>query len=73
MLTETERHVKATPFSARILATLKSPGGDNGSNLEIVGDALRCMETGEHFSFIKGVPSLYAPPEGQSIVIRGQS
>lgn len=56
----------AAPFSARIVATLKVPGGDNSSELEIIENTLQCKKTGTALPIIGGVTSLYAPPEGQS-------
>ena len=54
------------PFPERILTTLKAPGEDDATDLEIGGEALKCASAGKEFPFIKGVPSLYMPPEGQS-------
>lgn len=55
----------APMFSDRILACLKAPGGGDDAVLEAVDDGLLCPDTGETFPFIDGVPSLYAPPEGE--------
>ena len=52
-------------FSDRILEYLKAPGGIDADGLELADDGLRCPDTGEDFPFIGGVPSLYAPPEGE--------
>ena len=52
-------------FSDRILACLKAPGGNDESDLKPADGGLRCRETGEIFSYIDGVPSLYAPMEGE--------
>ena len=54
------------PFPRRILTTLKAPGEDDSTDLEIGREALKCASVGKEFPFIKGVPSLYMPPEGQS-------
>jgi SAM-dependent methyltransferase len=48
-------------FSDRILACLKAPGHGDDCRLEQVDDGLRCVETGELFPSIGGIPSLYAP------------
>jgi SAM-dependent methyltransferase len=52
-------------FSDRILACLKAPGGDDDTTLELVETGLHCPQTEETFPFIEGVPSLYAPLEGE--------
>ena len=56
-------------FSERILATLKSPGGDDSDRIELVEDGLRSQVTGQVFPFADGVPSLFAV-EGRSEDIR---
>ncbi len=53
-------------FSDRILACLKAPGGNDGHDLELTEDGLRCPVTEETYPFIGGVPSLYAPPSGET-------
>jgi len=55
------------PFPRRLLAILKAPGQDDAKGLEIDGDALKCPSTEERFAFIEAIPSLYVPPEGQSL------
>ncbi|NQU61373.1 MAG: class I SAM-dependent methyltransferase [Rhodospirillales bacterium] len=55
----------ALMFSDRILACLKTPGGDDATMIEAVEDGLKCAETGQEFPFIDGVPSLYQPLEGE--------
>lgn len=56
-------------FSERILATLKSPGGDDSDRIEWVEDGLRSRVSGEVFPFVDGVPSLFAV-DGKSEDIR---
>ena len=51
--------------SDRILACLKAPGGSDALGLELVEDGFRSPDLGETYPFIGGVPSLYAPPEGE--------
>lgn len=64
----------ATPFfSDRILATLKSPGGDDAEELELLEGVLRSRTTGRTFPFIDGVPSLFgAEGEGDDVRNRVQ-
>jgi len=63
----------ATPmFSDRILSCLKAPGGGNEDALEIVDDALRNTLTGETYPYIKGVPSLFLPEEGEGEDVTGR-
>jgi SAM-dependent methyltransferase len=59
-------------FSPKILACLKAPGKDNSTHLELTDNALRCVETGEIYPFIHGVPSLYqpSPTEGEEVTRR---
>jgi len=52
-------------FSDRIIACLKAPGAANDTTLLPKSEGLECVETGEHFPYIGGVPSLYAPPPGE--------
>jgi 2-polyprenyl-3-methyl-5-hydroxy-6-metoxy-1,4-benzoquinol methylase len=52
-------------FSDRILERLKAPGRGNDTTIEQVERGLRCLETGEIFQDIEGVPSLFHPTEGQ--------
>lgn len=52
-------------FSDRILPLLKTPGGDDGTELEQSETGLRCKQTGEVSPFIDGIPSLYTPSEGE--------
>ena len=62
------KHVSTAPppiVSDRILACLKAPGGSDGHGLELIEDGFRCPDTGKTYPFIGGVPSLYAPPEGE--------
>jgi len=50
----------STPlFSERILATLKSPGGDDGDSIEEIEGGLRSRVSGRTFPFVDGVPSLF--------------
>ncbi len=53
-------------FSDRILACLKAPGRDDDCHLELEQEALRCVETGEIFPFVDGIPSLFRAPEGDA-------
>ncbi len=57
---------RPAPIPKRLLATLKAPGGEDGTKLEINGDALSCPAIQGTYPFINDVPSLYMPPEGQS-------
>jgi SAM-dependent methyltransferase len=52
-------------FSEQILSRLKAPGGSDDSHLEQVDEGLRCVETGELYPYIDGIPSLYQPTEGE--------
>jgi len=52
---------RPAPFSDRILACLKAPGHGDECRLEPVDGGLRCVETGELYPSIRGIPSLYAP------------
>jgi 2-polyprenyl-3-methyl-5-hydroxy-6-metoxy-1,4-benzoquinol methylase len=56
-------------FSERILATLKSPGGNDDDRIELAADGLRSQVTGQVFPFVDGIPSLFAV-EGKSEDIR---
>ena len=56
-------------FSGKILECLKAPGIGDDAGLELVGDALRCSQTGEVYPFIRGVPSLYHPSEGEGAAV----
>jgi 2-polyprenyl-3-methyl-5-hydroxy-6-metoxy-1,4-benzoquinol methylase len=51
----------ARPFSDRILACLKPPGGSNSDDLRIDDGALVCKSTGKAYPFNRGIPSLYQP------------
>lgn len=66
-MTATEIGPASAPpmFSDRILANLKAPGGGDDTTLGLAEDGLVCSETGEPFPFINGLPSLYAPTEGE--------
>jgi SAM-dependent methyltransferase len=48
-------------FSDRILACLRAPGHSDDAGLEIVDGGLRCRTTGQTYTFIDGIPSLYQP------------
>ncbi len=50
--------------SDRILACLKRPGASNDDRLELIEQGLRCVQTGDVFLFIDGVPSLLAQDRG---------
>ena len=52
-------------FSDRILACLKAPGHSDDAGLEIVDGGLRCRTTGQTYTFIDGIPSLYQPSAGE--------
>ena len=52
-------------FSEKILSLLKAPGGGDDTNLEQIEEGLRCVETGELYPYIDGIPSLYQPTEGE--------
>lgn len=52
-------------FSDKILQCLKTPGKSDGTDLELINDALRCPQTGEIYPFIQGVPSLYYPTDNE--------
>jgi 2-polyprenyl-3-methyl-5-hydroxy-6-metoxy-1,4-benzoquinol methylase len=52
---------RAPLFSQRILDCLKAPGHGDDCRLEQVDEGLRCVETGELYPSIRGIPSLYAP------------
>lgn len=62
---ETAVAASLSMFPEKILACLKAPGGAGDTTLEAAPDGLRCVETGELFPYIEGVPSLYAPPPGE--------
>lgn len=55
----------APMFSDRILACLKEPGGSDGDNLRLDGNALVSASSGKSYDFIDGIPSLYMPQEGE--------
>ncbi len=65
----------APMFSARLLGTLKRPGGSDGDGLDLSDDGLRCPSTGETFPNIDGIPSLYmpSPGEGKDVTARVKS
>ena len=63
-----EKQISTAPppmFSDRLLACLKAPGGSDENGLTLGGGGFHCPDTGEDFPFIEGVPSLYAPPDGE--------
>lgn len=55
-----------SPFSDRILACLKAPGGTNDDDLEIVEGGLRNIRTGELYPNRDGIPFLFARSEGDT-------
>lgn len=55
----------ASMFSDRILGCLKAPRGGDDARLISVPDGLRCVDSGEDFPFIDGIPSLYVPTDGE--------
>lgn len=52
-------------FSDKVLACLKAPGGADETDLECKEDGLRCLQTGEVYPFVEGIPSLYQSLEGE--------
>jgi len=56
----------SAPFSDRILACLKAPGGTNEDGLKIVDGGLRSIKTGEIFPDRDGIPFLYKPSAGDT-------
>lgn len=54
------------PFSDRILACLKAPGGTNDDGLEIADGGLRNIRTGDFYPDRDGIPFLYARSEGDT-------
>ncbi len=63
------------PFSPRILPLLKAPGRDDDTSMTLDGEGLRCIETGESYPFLRGIPSLYhpSPEEGADVTARIRS
>ncbi len=59
--------VSAAMFSDKILPLLTAPGQGSGSRLDEVDDGLKCRETGTVYPFLRGVPSLYQPSEGEGV------
>ena len=59
----------SAPFSDRILACLKAPGGTNEDGLEIVDGGLRSIKTGEAFPDQDGIPFLYKPSAGDTSLV----
>lgn len=62
--------ILATPvdnlaFSDRVLSCLKVPGGSDDVKMSQDSQSLTCVETGETFPFINGVPSLFGASEQQ--------
>jgi len=53
-------------ISPRLLPLLTAPGGGNQTDLELKGDAFRCVQTGEEFPFARGIPSLYHPSANET-------
>ena len=56
----------SAPYSDRILACLKAPGGTNEDGLKIVDGGLRSIKTGEIFPDRDGIPFLYKPSAGDT-------
>jgi 2-polyprenyl-3-methyl-5-hydroxy-6-metoxy-1,4-benzoquinol methylase len=69
MSTDEISNTSSSLFSERILATLKSPGGDDSDQIELAENGLRSRISGEVFPFVDGVPSLFAV-DGKSEDIR---
>jgi SAM-dependent methyltransferase len=60
-------------FSERILGTLRSPGGNDSDQLELVEGGLHSRVTGRTFPIVDGVPSLFgAEGEGDDVRSRVQ-
>lgn len=57
-------------ISDPILARLKAPGGGDDTHIEPTEGGLRCRETGELFSDVDGVPSLFVNADGSGITGR---
>lgn len=59
-------------FSNRILRCLKAPGAGDDTDIETVAEGLRCVQTGEVFPYLDGVPSLFrcGPEEGAAVTSR---
>lgn len=55
---------RLAPFSDRILACLKAPGGTDEDGLKIVDGGLHSTQTGETFADRDGIPFLYKPSAG---------
>jgi len=56
----------STPFSDKILACLKAPGGTDEDGLEIVEGGLRSVLTGEFFPDRDGISFLFKPSPGDT-------
>ena len=54
------------PFSEKILACLKEPGGSNEDGLEIVGGGLRGVRSGKEYPDRDGIPFLFKPSPGDT-------
>ena len=50
------------PFPNRVLNCLKSPGHGDETGIAFDGDALCCPQTGERWSLVEGVPTLFQSP-----------
>lgn len=62
--------MSVSAFPDKILAGLKLPGGADDTRLERITDGLRCIETGEQFLDVNGVPSLFINEDGTGITGR---
>lgn len=56
----------SAPFSEKILACLKEPGGTDADGLEIVEDGLRGIRSGEVYPDRDGIPFLFRPSDGDT-------
>jgi SAM-dependent methyltransferase len=52
-------------FSDRILNTLTVPGAEGAAGVQLRDNALYCPATNQTFEFIRNVPSLFIPTEGE--------
>ncbi|MBF0439231.1 MAG: class I SAM-dependent methyltransferase [Magnetococcales bacterium] len=58
-------------FPERILSCLQAPDAKSGGTLESVPDGLRSVTTGQIFSFVDGIPSLFQPTDDkEGVTIR---
>lgn len=60
------------PFSERIRACLKAPGGSDECEILVEDGALSCPHTGERWQFLDGVPSLFGSIDEAADPITGR-